>query len=1260
MRFGMKLRKPDRMRQTIRLAFYKHGYLLLTAAWLYTLSFIFTHYLSFNASPDRVKSTIETYLREKEEQIGNIESDTALLHSLFSEKGDEKKNEILNNDIGVFTYQVNDIGNPILIFWNTYIMMPNAADLYHKDGKYFVNYQNGSFELIKKTKRYRGDTYYFVSLIPVRWNYFKETEYLKTEFPAHTAIEESYKISDWKKGFAITTDESKPLFYLEKKTSTIPVKLDPVSTTFRIIAVIFLLLFLNAIANELLLNQGLSKSLLFLLPVLVGLRLLSYVLDFPFNYRQFELFDPSVYASSSFHPSLGDLLINTLLLFWLVVFSKFSLLRKNEYPRLCKKRMEIIGYGSIAVTVFAGFYAGRLIRSLVVDSSISFDVTDFFSLNIYTVISFVIISFILLAFYHLLHIAIILANAAKIHIANRLLTVTIAGLLFLSFSIGQPGTLMLASILLWIICCMVILYYRKEDIEKSLFRSSFFLFWTIFFAASAAALIIVQNREVEIAKQKKVAEKLALQTDPSGESLVNVAVSNLNDKFLSQNFARFHSEYSNRYIKDSIITENFSGYLSKYDTKVFTFDRFYAPLHNEDSVTYSVLQTAVRSQRKATDIPNLYYFESETDRFGFLYEKKVMANDSLLGYFYVLAKPRKYKSEALYPELFKEVDDAASDLNTNYAYAVYSREELITRFNDYDFPSRIQRRIVPRMEEFVVREHQGFNELWYNAGNNKVIVVVKNFSSFVEALTLFAYLFCTFLLVIVLFHMGSFLLRARFKWDVLKKMFELKIRTQIQATIVAISVFSFIVIGIATISFFIIRFDRSNRERLTKSIQVMALELESKLRSQLVFDDVMTLNDLGLAGDIEKKIIEIAEIHNMDINFYTVSGRLRVSTQPYIYNKHILSNLMEPNAYYELHHNNRIQWIQQENFNNFSYLSIYVPIRDETGTVVAYLNVPYLNSERELNQEISNFLVTLINLNAFIFVLAGAIALLVTNRITRSFSFIGNRMKEVGLGKTNEQIEWHRNDEIGALVTEYNKMVRQLEQSAATLARSEREGAWREMAKQVAHEIKNPLTPMKLSVQYLQKAVDADSDNVKELSQHVASTLIQQIDQLAKIASDFSQFANISNTKLEKFDVGDIVESLVTLYSADETLQIEMQKDEESYIIQADRTQINRLFTNLIKNAIEASSENEQKSIFIHVYNQMDTAVVSVKDNGSGIPEDMRNKIFVPNFTTKSSGTGLGLAICKGIVEKSNGAIWFETEEGKGTTFFVSLPIVEG
>jgi nitrogen fixation/metabolism regulation signal transduction histidine kinase len=236
-------------------------------------------------------------------------------------------------------------------------------------------------------------------------------------------------------------------------------------------------------------------------------------------------------------------------------------------------------------------------------------------------------------------------------------------------------------------------------------------------------------------------------------------------------------------------------------------------------------------------------------------------------------------------------------------------------------------------------------------------------------------------------------------------------------------------------------------------------------------------------------------------------------------------------------------------------------------------------------------------------------------------------------------------------------MVAKLGESAAILAKSEREGAWREMARQVAHEIKNPLTPMKLSIQYLQKAIDSNQPNVKELSTNVAKTLIEQIDHLSKIALDFSQFANIGITNAEFFDLHEVLGSLKDLYQANPQIDYSWRPVNDKVILYADRTQMNRLFTNLIANAVEACNGKSKCKLIVDEMRENGTIRVSIKDNGEGIPVEMQSKIFVPNFTTKTSGTGLGLAMCKGIAEQAKGKIWFDTELGKGTTFHVELPV---
>lgn len=510
--------------------------------------------------------------------------------------------------------------------------------------------------------------------------------------------------------------------------------------------------------------------------------------------------------------------------------------------------------------------------------------------------------------------------------------------------------------------------------------------------------------------------------------------------------------------------------------------------------------------------------------------------------------------------------------------------------------------------------------------------------------------------MVALVQFIAFVLKTGLNAVKLRKLLQLNIRSQVHSTIIFISVFSFLIIGVATISFFISRYNRNNSDKLSRTMKIMVNEMEKKLSDHNTFDDVIKIYDSVSNDDLQKLVNDVSDIHGVDVNVYDLKGDLQVSSEANVYTKGVLSKKMDPAAFYHLSRLRQVQHAQEEKIGNFSYLSIYSPVRDN-GQVYAYINIPYFTSKPELRQEISNFLVTIINLNAFIFLIAGLIALFITNRITSSFSIISDKMKEVNLGKMNEQIVWNRNDEIGELVKEYNKMVDKLGDSAVMLAKSEREGAWREMARQVAHEIKNPLTPMKLSIQYLQKAISNNQPNVKELSSNVANTLVEQIDHLSKIAADFSQFANIGNTHVELFDLHDVIGSLKDLYQPDQHVDMIWYPVNEKIMIQADKTQMNRLFTNLFTNAVEACRDNGICRIEVSEEIKSDKIIISIKDNGEGIPPEMQSRIFMPNFTTKSSGTGLGLAMCKGIVEQAKGDIWFETEKGKGSTFYVELPL---
>jgi nitrogen fixation/metabolism regulation signal transduction histidine kinase len=270
-----------------------------------------------------------------------------------------------------------------------------------------------------------------------------------------------------------------------------------------------------------------------------------------------------------------------------------------------------------------------------------------------------------------------------------------------------------------------------------------------------------------------------------------------------------------------------------------------------------------------------------------------------------------------------------------------------------------------------------------------------------------------------------------------------------------------------------------------------------------------------------------------------------------------------------------------------------------------------------------------------------------------------NKLKSVQLGNKQQEIVYNKEDEIGELVKEYNLMIRKLELSAEKLAESERESAWREMAKQIAHEIKNPLTPMKLSIQLLQKTwfeKKDDLNNFENRLSNVSETLIEQINTLSSIASEFSAFAKMPKARNEEVEIAKKLKNVVGLFENTKNAKITLNTNNfDDLKIIADKEQVSRVFINLIKNAIQAIPPKKPGEILITINKENGKAIITVSDNGEGVPENRKERLFEPSFTTKTTGMGIGLAIVKNIVESAGGSIRFESKPGIGTQFFVEF-----
>ena len=1241
----------------------KSLYLLLIAIGLFCLAFFIGKYIIGTTSTRYYANLIENDIKTKERNFQKLTSDTPLLAILSNQTYDGKTLEsVLDKELGYsfFIYRKDSANHDNLIFWNTQTALPSINILDESDASRTVRLNNGLYVQISKSVTISGQQYSVEGLIPVMWDYFVEIENLKKEFVSFPDAGKRVMITRTPTSYPVKSSFGNTLFYLDK--INIQRQESSLGTIILVVmGVFFLLLYIHHAAHTIALHFGLWQGVLFLVLVIVLIRAGTYSFPGILNLRQFELFDPAIYSSSFVLSSLGDLFINSALFCWVVLFINR---RIPQYPIYPFKIMWLNWLVATIITLFLvsfTFIFADILQSLVADAQISFNVTNFFSLirTPYSFISFVILATLALSYFFISQLLLTISGTLTGERTFVLLIIAASiGLLMLTFIRDTSVIELNLYVLLWL---LTYIWMMKRKVFSGLnFRLNIseVLFWLFVFSFSIAAVIIFENRKIEFEQRVRFAEKLSYQEDPASQSLFSMALTYLDNEYLSRTFPRFKEAQANKALKDSIINKNFSVFLNRFDTRLYTYGSDMTPLYNEDSVSFETLNTIYDIQGKGTSLVDLRYFEKAFDKVSFISRKEIIDSVGMnMGYLFIVSEPRNYKMEALVPKLFKQSRELLPEYAPNYSYGIYKNSELTQYYNDYPFPTHLNVDIVPKGKYYTKRTDD-YEELWYRHSGEKVVVIIKKDNSFIEAITLFAYLFSTFLFLLATYRFTTMLVRSRLKKSILKQNFQLSIRSQIHSTIIMVSLLSFVVIGVATILFFINRYDRNNQDRLSRAIQIMENEIQIRMNEPDVFSDGLMLGDQTPNEDIQELMRGISDIHGLDVNLYDTTGTLRFSSNPFIYTKGVLSEKMNPEAYYNVHRLKAVQSVSEEKMGKITYLSIYCPVRDDVGNAHAYLNIPSYSTQEELKQEISNFLVTIINLNAFIFLVAGAIALFITNRITSSFTIIGQKMRDINLRKMNQEIHWKRNDEIGELVQEYNKMVHKLDESADALAKSEREGAWRQMARQVAHEIKNPLTPMKLSIQYLQKAIDNNSVNVKEMTTNVARTLVEQIDHLSKIASDFSQFANIGNPRNEVFDLHDLIYSLTSLYETREHLQFDWDPVSQRVMLFADKTQLNRLFTNLFQNAVEAPDGISPRLIHISEELNGEYITVSVRDNGGGIPEHMQDKIFTPNFTTKTSGTGLGLAMSKSIAEQAHGDIWFESILGEGTTFYVKLPLL--
>lgn len=1216
----------------------------ICAIMMLVFAFLFDSFHKKLNKPENVSERLEKIIEEREKELLKIinthfisesemlDINLACCKNLYPEKG----------------FVVLEYKNDTLVNWsdNSVPVPYTITDTLTKNK--LIKLPNGWFTTVVVEKQNR----IYVGLNLIKKFYTYENDYLEKRFHPDYRINKNIKIQLSKEKNNVYSAEGKFLFSVtDEECKSLSDNQSLYSGIFYFLSLLF---FITLLFNLYRWMERFvrSKTILiagFALDVIL-IRAVQFYFKFPASLYDTKLFGPAYFASSTLLPSLGDLLVNSILLLF-IVYAVFAFYRTS--PRVVFWSNGLKRLASFALILFGIlFYTGifNTIETLVQNSAKLLIINSVYELSFSDIISFISISTLLFGFFLFIYRTfdfIVITTKKTVVFLVLLLTAIIlfSSGYFLLFQTFEPVQT------LFLLAVMIVTYFNKSHRIKikSLYSVVIYLF---LFAFITTYTLLSSGERKEKEERKLMAVKLSIERDKLAEyRFQEIEEKILADTVIAKQIPTALENAEAEEKLNQILGNYFASFRSNYNYQVTicNIDReLEVKPENYIIGCTEYFGTLVDEIGEPTASSNLFYLNDGTEDVNYLGIITLENDTNTLFPVYIYVEMySKYIPKALgYPELLIDKQTNVYTNLTNYSYAIYSEGELIKSVGKYFY--RINDSEYHKAnEEFYFFKRNGYNHLVYVVDNSTQILISREIPGILEIMAPFSFLLILFGIYVLLF-----LIIVDFKAFFRQQ--RLNFRSQLQFAITSIILVSFLVIGTASVFFIVNINENKNINILNEKAHSVLIEVEHKLSDQ-------TSLSPDISDYLQGILTKFSQVFFSDINLYDLNGKLLATSRPEIFSEGLISGYMNTIALHELSQKRKTLFIQEESIGNYSYLSAYVPFRNSNNELVAYLNLPYFARQTELRSEISAFLTAFTNINIILIALSVFIALLIANYITYPMQIIREKMSKVKLGKPNEKIQWVRKDEIGNLVMEYNRMIDELASSAELLARSERESAWREMAKQVAHEIKNPLTPMKLSIQYLQKAWDDKAPDWDDRLKRFSQNIVQQIDNLSAIATEFSDFAKMPQTKLETINLVNTIDTAAQLYA--EVPDIEIVKSNivsKEIFVEADEKQMLRVFNNLLKNSVQAIKAKKDPVNGIIEINAVveEQVTITVKDNGIGISEEQKEKIFSPSFTTKSGGMGLGLAIVRSIVISSGGEIWFESTPGKETTFYIRLPLL--
>ncbi|MBL0739741.1 sensor histidine kinase [Chryseolinea lacunae] len=988
-------------------------------------------------------------------------------------------------------------------------------------------------------------------------------------------------------------------------------------------------------------------AFLFLYGFLIGLRFLMIRFNFPNGLYATDLFNPKVFASSTLNASLGDLLLNELALLLLCFYAFRNYQRFKSYPFMYQRKVLawLLSVVAGVCVLFAALFPFVVIQTINNNSSIVIDISQslqFDKLRVMATLAVLLAGTCSFFFGHAF-MRLLIADGNTLRVLGSFF---VAGIIFAGIN-ALSGQSYMSSLILGTAYFLVV-YFMKlyASLRRLSFATFAYLFISIFFlSANGAYGIHYFTRQEKISSQFKFAENFLVDRDYFGEYLLRETSLKIEDDAFIQ--SRINVPFLSRDVIRQKIRQVFlPSYFNKYDVEIFLFNSRGEPLDNRSSSSLSQVIGIYDQDAFRTDYERVYFVTSPAKDVTqkYLVLTPIKRGNSLLGHVMLDLSLKKLIPDNVYPELL--VDNRTQQFyhTQDISYAVFSEDAILFSSGKFNYAQAFPRDWLGEPDLYRKGiSSDGFTHAAQEYQNNRVAVVSSQQPPVMLALSNFSFLLVLGLIIILMLLMAQGI--ANYIQG--EKIY---FSARIQVLLNLSFFLPLILVSATTLNLT----NRSTQNQLVEEYLSRAETVSTQLSVQL---DRYVNGGNESATTFEHQLGELAGLTNLDANVFSAKGELLASSQPLIFENNLMSRYINASALQKINKGDRVV-IESERVGKLEYFVSYAPLNAPlTGKLVGILGIPFFQSASSLERVQINLVSNILNIFALIFIALVIVSYFVSRWLTFPLKFITQSLQRTSLTKMNQPLTWKADDEIGLMVKEYNQMLFKLSESKAELEQTQRETAWREIAQQVAHEIKNPLTPMKLTLQQLERSVGAGT-NTPEKTEKAVSSLLTQVDTLNDIASSFSTFAKMPEPVIQRLELVALVKRTVVLHASSGDIHFDSVVREA--FVQGDEQLLGRTFSNLILNAFQAARPGHALRVTIQLTQHENTYRLAFRDNGRGIAPQVAERIFLSHFTTKKSGSGLGLAIAKQAIEQMQGRIWFETAVGKGTVFYVELPVSVG